>query len=615
MKLITSKDCCACSYCYRTCPVGAPYFDGIQNQIDQNICISCGKCIDVCPMGAIIDSENPPQKAERHNKMSYSCDTLIIGAGASGMTTAVRLAEQGKQVIVIEKEKRTGSGALHVAGPMQIVDTKWALDAGETPHLPQKIQDTIAYGKGKLDAELVKNTLCALPRFFDWMCSFTDMTDGFELIDAKPMAPPPMPKPELPEGVEISDVEQEAIIAGGGMPGSAMGGNLGLVVQAKSYSPEAPMFHNPGEYIMTRLFARAEELGVTILRQTTAKQLIRDASGKFTGLLAEDAGGEVEFHYENCLIATGSLLLSDAVKKVEPEFADCFQPKYGHTIQAYTGDGFAMCEEAGIPVRYEDIWLNITGNLVMPCDGLTVEYAEAAKKKPMMPSDLRGHSNRPEALVVNVNGERFESEQMACISFKEQMRQPKGLSYAIFEEDTIKGKTLPWIPVLDENGKAMKTMMPMGMPTPPWNEENMQYLSKLKDKHLVIADTIQDLAEQLEMDPNVLKKTVDRYNSLCEKKSDDDYQKHWLYLKPVKNGPFYAIKTFLMSDGAEGGIPIDAECHVMGKEGPISNLFAAGDNSSGNIVIDENHEKIWITNEFSWALSSGMIVADAILSK
>jgi fumarate reductase flavoprotein subunit len=604
MKLFVNEDCCACSYCYRTCPVGAPYSDGLQTQIDQEKCISCGKCVSVCPMGAIEDAENPPEKMAAHEKISYHCDAVIVGAGASGMTAAVRLAEEGKKVIVLEKEKRTGSGAMHVAGPMQIIDTKWALDAKEKPKAQERIQEVINYSNGRLDEELIKNTVPALPRFFDWLCSFCDASEGFELIDAsKKMAPPPMPGEEM----------QEAVIAGGGMPGSAMGGSKGLVVEAKSYSPDKPMFHNAGEFIMTHLFQHAEEEKVTILRSTRAEHLLKDEDGKILGVSASDEGGEIEVFASVCLIATGSLIWSEALKKVEPDFANVYQPKYGHTIKAYTGDGFEMCKEAEIPVRYEDIYLNITGSLVMPCDGLTVEYAEAAEKKPMIPPDLRSHSNRSESLMVNLKGERFENEQMSCITVKEQMKQPKGLAYALFTEELIKEQPYKWIPVLDENKKPLRTLMPPGMPAGEWNEEHMKWLDSLKGGHLIIAESLEELAERAGMDKQVLKDTVCRYNELCHKKQDLDFGKNPAYLVPLEKGPYYAVRTFLMTDGAEGGIPINEHCQVKGKDGIIANLFAAGDNSSGNIVATEEKERIWITNEFSWALSSGMIAADEML--
>lgn len=605
MKLIINDDCCSCSFCYRACPVDAPYFDGEKTQIDQEKCISCGKCISECPMGAIYDEEKPAKAVKPHELQEYQCDAVIIGAGASGMVSAVRLAEQGKSVVVLEKEKKTGAGAMHVAGPMQIIDTKWALDAGEKPKTEERIQEIIEYSHGLLDPELIRNTVPALPRFFDWLCTFTDTSKGFALKEGH-MGPPPMPVP-------MDEEPQEAVIAGSGMPGSAMGGNEGLIVEGKAYSDDSPLFHNSGEFIMKNLFARAKELNVRILNQTTATSLIKDDKDQITGVLAKDPGGEIKVQAKVCLVATGSLILGDIIKEVAPDFAKCFQPRYGHTIKSYTGDGYKMCEAAGIPVKKEDIWVNITGSLVMPCDGLTVEYGQATGKRPMIPTDLRSYNARPETLMVNIKGERYQNEQMANITVAEQLKQPQGLSYTVYTEKMMKAKPEKWIPVKDQNGHVMRTFLPMGMPVEPWNDEHMKWLDSMKNNHLVIADTLEEVAERIGMDVNTFKETVAHYNELCAKKADDDFGKNALYLQPIEEGPYYAVKTFIMTDGAEGGIPIDANCHVMGENGAISNLFAAGDNSSGNIVRTGENDKIWITNEFSWALSSGMIASDSML--
>lgn len=191
MKLKVDNHCAGCSYCYRYCPVGAPYFDGIQTQINNGKCISCGICVEKCPLGAIYDEENPPRPAEPHEKKTCHADAVIVGAGASGMVAAVRLAEKGKKVLVLEKAKRSGAAALHVAGPMQIIDTQWAKEAGEKPKAPERIRQILEYGQGHFDPELVEKTVYALPRLFDWMCTFTDMGKGFVLREGR-MGPPPM---------------------------------------------------------------------------------------------------------------------------------------------------------------------------------------------------------------------------------------------------------------------------------------------------------------------------------------------------------------------------------------------------------------------------------------
>lgn len=377
MKLVVGADCCSCSYCYRACPVDAPYYDGEQTQIDQEKCISCGKCMKKCPMGAIYDAENPPTPMAPHDPRQYACDAVIIGAGGSGMIAACRLAEAGRKVIVLEKARRTGCGAIHVAGPLQFFDTKLALESGAESVVEHKIAQTLEQNGDTLDPKLVEKALRTMPKFFDWLCTFAPVEEKFELTEAR-IGPPPMPD----DDDDMTLPPPEFMQAGTGMPGSGMGGNTGLVVDTKSLNPPSPAFHNAGEFIMDHLFAYADTLGVTILRETPAKKLLLGDSGEVVGVHAQDPGGDVDISCRVCLVAAGSLLRSEALKQSEPDYADAYLPRFAHAIHTYTGDGFELCREAGIPVRYEDIWLNITGSLVMPCDALTVEYAEATGKTP-----------------------------------------------------------------------------------------------------------------------------------------------------------------------------------------------------------------------------------------
>lgn len=619
MKLVVNQDCCSCSYCYRACPVGAPYYDGEQTRIDQSKCISCGKCVKKCPMGAIYDSENPPKPMEPHAPKRLEADAVIIGAGGSGMIAACRIAETGKKVVVLEKAKRTGCGAIHVAGPLQFFDTKWALDAGAEPVVEEKIAQTLEQNGDHLDHELVRKTLRAMPKFFDWLSTFAPVEEKFELTEARggPGGPPPMPDDDaempMPGEMPVPGDEPEFMQAGTGMPGSGMGGNTGLVVDTKSLCPPSPAFHNAGEFIMDHLFEYAEKLGVTVLTQTPAKKLIQNENGDIIGVHAQDPGGDVDISCKVCLVAAGSLLMSEALKKAQPDYADAYLPRFAHAINTYTGDGFELCKEAGVPVSYDDIWLNITGSLVMPCDALTVEYAEATGKTPLINTALRPHGTRPEGLMVNLNGERYENEQYANATVKFQKKQPKCVSYTIMPEAVIKAQPMKAKPLYDENGNRVRQMVPM-MGKPQWNQADMDWWASRKGAHLVIADTIEEIAEQTGMPVENLKATVAHYNALCAKKQDTDFGKDPDYLIPIENGPFYAIRTFLMSDGAEGGIPIDANCQVKGKTGPVKGLYASGDNSSGNIVNLGNDQKTWITNEYSWALCSGMIAADSMIA-
>lgn len=91
------------------------------------------------------------------------------------------------------------------------------------------------------------------------------------------------------------------------------------------------------------------------------------------------------------------------------------------------------------------------------------------------------------------------------------------------------------------------------------------------------ADTIEELAEQIDADPETLKATIDRYNEQCEKGTDDDFMKQPDYLLPIKTPPFTAIKMQWVFTCTLGGVKTNADFQVMDEtRKPIPGLYAAG---------------------------------------
>ena len=54
------------------------------------------------------------------------------------------------------------------------------------------------------------------------------------------------------------------------------------------------------------------------------------------------------------------------------------------------------------------------------------------------------------------------------------------------------------------------------------------------------ADTLEELAEMLDVDKDEFLKSVERYNKMCEQGEDTDFYKESHFLYPVKEGPFTA---------------------------------------------------------------------------
>jgi len=150
-----------------------------------------------------------------------------------------------------------------------------------------------------------------------------------------------------------------------------------------------------------------------------------------------------------------------------------------------------------------------------------------------------------------------------------------------------------------------------GMGRQKISSEDLKKIAYMSGRHVVIADTIEELADKLGMDRKALVATVKRYNELCARGHDDDYFKPARYMLPVEKGPFYALNYFLAMDGAVGGLSVNEKMQVMGHDGPVKGLYAAGD-STGSRYINRAGERIEIVNDNTWAVASGFLAGQNI---
>ena len=93
---------------------------------------------------------------------------------------------------------------------------------------------------------------------------------------------------------------------------------------------------------------------------------------------------------------------------------------------------------------------------------------------------------------------------------------------------------------------------------------------------LKITVDIKDLAEQANLDPEVLSATLERYNELCEKGVDEDFNKPAQYLEKI-NAPYYLLRLPTIVTDGYSGAKINENSQVIAKDGnPIEGLYAAG---------------------------------------
>lgn len=103
---------------------------------------------------------------------------------------------------------------------------------------------------------------------------------------------------------------------------------------------------------------------------------------------------------------------------------------------------------------------------------------------------------------------------------------------------------------------------------------DMGYLKK--------ADTIEELAEQLQLPADTLKATIDRYNELAEHEFDEDFGKEPYRLSKIIKSPFYGCVLGGRILCTLDGLRINTNMQVLDHESnPIEGIYAAGNDSGG----------------------------------
>ena len=112
-----------------------------------------------------------------------------------------------------------------------------------------------------------------------------------------------------------------------------------------------------------------------------------------------------------------------------------------------------------------------------------------------------------------------------------------------------------------------------------------------------------------------MKKTVEAYNGFCAVRHDAEFAKDPQYLREVKTGPFYAIKSVASTLGTLGGIKANERFEVVTQyEDPIPGLYAIGQDAGG-LYSDSYDMHIAEGTASSWAICGGKLAVDHIVSQ
>lgn len=173
---------------------------------------------------------------------------------------------------------------------------------------------------------------------------------------------------------------------------------------------------------------------------------------------------------------------------------------------------------------------------------------------------------------INQDGKRFMAEDLFakkfCALYINALRsQP--MSYTFFDQETIED--------FEKNGlKDDFVDRFKGDPCPDLRAQ----LEEACTNGQTIAfrgETLEELAQNMGCDPDVLKETADRYNHFKEVGCDEDFGCDPEYIRGIGTGPYYVVHNDVIIITTIGGIDINGKNQVVtADKQPIAGLYSCG---------------------------------------
>ena len=143
-----------------------------------------------------------------------------------------------------------------------------------------------------------------------------------------------------------------------------------------------------------------------------------------------------------------------------------------------------------------------------------------------------------------------------------------------------------------------------------WADLTKELQSDAEKGFVKISNSWDDIAKWMEVTPEVLKATIDEYNSACDHGYDELFLKEKRYLLPLRTPPYYAMKNGSDYPATMGGIKIDHHMQVLNKEDyPIPGLYCAGMEAGG---LESETYCFYLTGSIlSWVVNSGRMAGES----
>jgi succinate dehydrogenase/fumarate reductase flavoprotein subunit len=301
---------------------------------------------------------------------------------------------------------------------------------------------------------------------------------------------------------------------------------------------------------------------IEVMLSTPARQLITSPDGEVLGLAAEQSGRDIHIKARKGVILACGGYENDNAMKLQYFEAQPVYPVY----LGNTGDGIRMAQKAGAALWH--MW-HFHG-------GYGFKFPELPFAIRHVWAGPRNNNRKMVWIAVDKFGRRFMDEYPPA----PQDTGTRALEF--YDADLQDFPRIPCSLIFDEEGRKLG---PVGMPivnderyNVKWSEDNLMELEK---GWIRKGKSIEDIARQIDIDSEVLRETVDRWNALCRDGEDKDFKRPPKTMMPILTAPFYAMEAWPIVNNTQGGPEHDVKQRVLDPmKKPIPRLYVAGEISS-----------------------------------